>query len=69
MIFFPLSENGSVAPEVDDGRFDFVQSFVVTLMVIILDERPDLPFDFSLGLWVERSTTDRIHILPVQPIG
>ena len=88
---FPLSENDSVAPEVDVGRCDAVQAFVVTLVVVIIDERPDLAFeiagkivvfqqyavlhrlmpafDFTLGLWVERSSTDMVHILPFQPFG
>ena len=25
--------------------------------------------DFALGLWMERSTTDMVHILPFQPFG
>ena len=88
---FPLSENGSVAPEVDVGRCDVVQALVVTLVVITIDECPDLSFqiagkvivfqqhtvlhrlmpafDFALGLRMEWSTTDMIHILPFQPFG
>lgn len=82
---FPFSQNDFVAPEVNIGRCDVVQALVVPLVVVIIDECPDLAFeiagkvivfqqdavfhrlmptfDFALGLWMERSTTDMIHIL------
>ena len=88
---FPLSENGFVASEVDVSRCDVVQAFVVTLVVVVLDEGFDLAFEITrqivvfqqypvlhglmpafyltLGLRVEWSTTDMIHILPLQPNG
>lgn len=79
---FPFSENGFVAAEIDIGWCDVVQALVVTLVVIVVDECPDLAFeiagkvivfqqdavlhrlmpafDFTLGLWMEWSTTDMI---------
>ena len=44
---FPFSENGFVAPEVDVCRCDVVQALVVTLIVVILDERADLAFEIT----------------------
>ena len=44
---FPLSENGFVAPEVDVGRCDIVQTLVVTLVVVTIDECPDLAFEIA----------------------
>jgi len=40
----PFPENGFVAPEVDVGRCDVVQALVVALVVIVIDEGPDLAF-------------------------
>ena len=39
---FPFSENGFVASEVDVCGCDVVQALVVTLIVVIRDEGPDL---------------------------
>lgn len=44
---FSFSENGFVAPEVDVCRCDNVQALVVTLIVVILDERADLAFEIT----------------------
>ena len=47
LYLFPFSENGFVAPEVDVCRCDVVQALVVTLIVVILDERADLAFKIT----------------------
>ena len=39
---FPFSQNGFVAAEVDVGGCDVVQALVVSLVVVIFDEGPDL---------------------------
>ena len=41
---FPFSDDGFVSPEVDIRRCDVAQTFVVTLVIIILHECPDLTF-------------------------
>ena len=40
--FFPFPEYGFVAAEVDVGGCDVVQALVVSLVVVIFDEGPDL---------------------------
>jgi len=40
----PFPETGFVAPEVDVGRCDVVQALVVALVVVVIDEGPDLAF-------------------------
>ena len=44
---FPFSENGFVATEVDVGRCDVVQALVVALVVVVIDEGPDLAFEIT----------------------
>ena len=44
---FPFSENGFAAPEVDVGRCHVAQALVVTLVVVIIDECPDLAFEIA----------------------
>ena len=44
---FPFSEDGFVASEVDVCGCDVVQALVVTLIVVILDERADLAFEIT----------------------
>ena len=41
----PFSQNGLVSPEVDVGRCDVVQALVVALVVVVIDEGPDLAFE------------------------
>jgi len=41
----PFPESGFVAPEVDVSWCDVVQVFLVTLIVVISDEGPDLAFE------------------------
>ena len=41
---FPFSDDGFVSPEVDIRRCDVAQTFMVTLVIIILQECPDLTF-------------------------
>ena len=44
---FPFSDDGFVSPEVDIRRCDVAQTFMVTLVVVILDECPDLTFKIA----------------------
>ena len=44
---FPFSENGFVAPEVDVCRCDVVQALVVSFVVVVVDECPDLSFEIT----------------------
>ena len=44
---FPFSENGFVATEVYVCGCDVVQALVVTLVVVIFDEGPDLAFEIT----------------------
>ena len=46
---FALIEDGSRPSEVGIGRRHVAQRFVVTLVVVMLDEGLDLPFDTSIG--------------------
>ena len=43
----PLSQDCFVAPEVDVSRRDVVQALVVALVVVIVDEGPDLAFEIA----------------------
>ncbi len=43
----PFSQNGFVSPEVDVGRCDVVQALVVALVVVVIDEGPDLAFEIT----------------------
>ena len=43
----PLSDDGFVAPEIDVSRCDVVQALVVSLVVVIIDEGPDLMFEIA----------------------
>ena len=87
----PFSDDGFVAPKIDVCRCDVVEALVVTLVVVVLDEGPDLAFEitgqivvfqqnpvlhrlmptfnFALGLWVERSAANVIHLVIFQPFG
>ena len=40
----PFTQDGFVAPAVDVGRCDVVQALVVALVVVVIDEGPDLAF-------------------------
>ena len=42
---FPFSDDGLAAPEVDVGGCDVVQALVVALVVVVIDEGPDLAFN------------------------
>ena len=44
---FPFSDDGFVAPEVDIGGCDVVQALVVALVVVVIDEGPDLAFKIA----------------------
>ena len=44
---FPFSENGFVAAKVDVSRCDVVQALVVSLVVVVVDEGPDLAFEIA----------------------
>ena len=43
----PFPENGFVATEVDVCGCDVVQALVVTLVVVVFDEGPDLAFEIT----------------------
>ena len=45
--FFPLSDDGFVAPKIDVGGCDVVQALVVALVVVVIDEGPDLMFEIA----------------------
>ena len=45
--FFPLSDDGFVAPKIDVGGCDVVQALVVALVVVVFDEGPDLMFEIA----------------------
>ena len=87
----PFPDDGFVAPEVDVSWCDVVQALVVSLVVVVLDESPDLAFevagqivvfqqnpvlhrlmpalDLALGLRMERSATNMVHLVIFQPFG
>ena len=43
----PFPENNLVASEVDVSWCDVVQALVVTLVVVVIDEGPDLAFEIT----------------------
>ena len=43
----PLSDDGFVAPKIDVSRCDVVQALVVALVVVVIDEGPDLMFEIA----------------------
>ena len=44
---FSFQQNGLAAPEVDVGRCQIGDGLVVTLVVVVIDEGPYLPFKFA----------------------
>lgn len=46
----PFPQNGFFAAEVDVGWRYVVRALVVALVVVIVDEGPDLAFDFALTM-------------------
>ncbi len=44
---FPFSDDGFVAPEVDVGGCDVVQTLMVSIVVVVIDEGPDLAFEIT----------------------
>lgn len=42
---FPFLQDCFIAPEVDVGRYDVVQAFVVSLMVVVAHKGGDVPFE------------------------
>ena len=44
---FTFSDDGFVSPKVDIRWCDVAQTFMVTLVVVILDECPDLTFKIA----------------------
>ena len=64
---FPFSENGFVAPEVpevDVCGCDVVQALVVTLIVVILDERADLAFEITGEVVVLQQNPVLLGLMP-----
>ncbi len=51
-----------------DLAFEIAGKIVVFQQYAVL-HRLMPAFDFALGLWMERSTTDMVHILPFHPFG
>jgi hypothetical protein len=45
--FCPFSQHGFVSPEVDVCRCDVVQALVLALVVVVIDECPDLAFEIT----------------------
>ena len=45
--FLPLPDDCFIAPEVDVSRCDVVEALVVSLVVVVIDERPDLVFEVA----------------------
>ena len=45
--FLPFPEYGFVPSEVDVGRCDVVQALVVSFVVVVVDECPDLAFEIT----------------------
>ena len=45
--FLPFPEYGFVPSEVDVGRCDVVQALVVSFVVVVVDECPDLSFEIT----------------------
>ena len=44
---FPFSDDGFVTPKIDVGRCDVVEALVISLVVVVLDEGPDLTFKIA----------------------
>ena len=40
--FLPFSDDGLIATEVNIGRRDVVEALVISLVIVILDESPNL---------------------------
>jgi len=45
-LFSPF-DDGRIPPEVSIGRRDVIQALVVTMVVVMLDEGPDLVFEIA----------------------
>ena len=44
---FPFQRDDIAAPEVDVGRGEIVEALVVAAVVVMIDERRDLPFEIT----------------------
>ena len=44
---FPFPNDGFVAPKIDVSRCDVVQTLMVSFVVVVIDEGPDLAFEIT----------------------
>ena len=58
---FPFSDDGLAAPEVDVGGCDVVQALVVALVVVVIDEGPDLAFKIAGQIVVFESVRPSVY--------
>jgi len=61
---FPFSENGFVAPEVDVGGCDVVQTLMVALVVVVVAKGPDLAFEIAGQIVVLEQDTVLHSLVP-----
>ena len=62
---FSLFDDGLSSTEVGIGRCNVVEALVVTLVVVVLDER----FDLALGLRMERCAAHTAHAVGLEVIS
>lgn len=61
---FPPFDNGGVAAEVGVSRRDVAEAFVIALVVIVLDEGPDLVFEVTGQVVVFQQHTVLQRLMP-----
>ena len=61
---FPFSENGFVASEVDVCGCDVVQALVVALVIVVIDESPNLAFEIARQAIVFQQNTVLHDLMP-----
>jgi len=44
---FPFFDDGFITPKIDVGGCDIVEALVISLIVVVLDEGPDLAFKIA----------------------
>ena len=61
---FPFQHDDVAAPEVDVGGCEIAEALVVAAMVVVLDERRDLPFEITRQEVVFQQDTEQQSLVP-----
>ncbi len=66
--FLPFPQNDFVPSEVDIGGRDVVQTLVVALVVVVIDEGPDLTFEIARQIVIFQQHPVFHRLMPASPL-